>query len=162
MNSKPSGCKILLIEKKKWFQKCTSVLGCKVGSLPMSHLELPLGLSFKAQGLWNVIIEKLEKRSSSWKKLYFSKGGRVTLLRKHLSSIPTYFISFQQCYLRAYKLEKYNVISCEESEFYYHLLDGNVMCYPANVGGLDVCKLKALSIAREMVMVFQRGTCFLR
>jgi hypothetical protein len=45
----------------------------------MSHLELPLGLSFKAQGLWNVIIEKLEKRSTSWKKLYFSKVGELSL-----------------------------------------------------------------------------------
>lgn len=84
------------------------------------------------------------------------------MLRKHLSSIPTYFISFQSRCLRAYKLKKYNGISCEESEFYYHLLDGNVMCSPANVGGLDVCKLKVLSISERNLFFAVSYSCDIR
>jgi hypothetical protein len=30
---------------------------------------------------------------ASWKKLYLSKGGRVTLIHSTLSSIPTYYLS---------------------------------------------------------------------
>ena len=35
----------------------------------------------------------MEKKLSRWKRLYLSKGGRLTLLRSTLSSLPTYFLS---------------------------------------------------------------------
>ena len=43
--------------------------------------------------LWNPILEKMEKKLSSWKRLYLSKAGRLTLLKITLSSLPTYFLS---------------------------------------------------------------------
>jgi hypothetical protein len=63
------------------------------GSLPMSYLGLPLGASFKASSVWNPILEKVERRLAGWKKLYLSKGGRLTLLKSTLSSLPTYYLS---------------------------------------------------------------------
>lgn len=38
------------------------VLGCKLGSLPMRYLGLPLGAKFKEKSIWNPIMEKVEKR----------------------------------------------------------------------------------------------------
>jgi len=35
----------------------------------------------------------VERRLASWKKLYLSKGGRVTLIYTTLSSIPSYYLS---------------------------------------------------------------------
>ena len=35
----------------------------------------------------------MEKRLVGWKRLYLSKGGRVTLIKSTLSSIPTYYLS---------------------------------------------------------------------
>ena len=49
---------------------------------------------YKDASIWNPIIEKMEKRLSGWKRLYLSKGGRLTLLTSTLSSLPTYFLSF--------------------------------------------------------------------
>ena len=65
-----------------------SILQCRMGSLPMKYLEMPLGTSFKTASIWNPI---LEKKLSECKRLYLSKDGRLTLLRSTLSSLPTYF-----------------------------------------------------------------------
>ena len=70
---------------------CT--LCCKVGTLPMRYLGVPLEAHYKDSSIWNPIIEKMEKRLSSWKRLYLEKGGKLTLLKSTLSSLPTYFLS---------------------------------------------------------------------
>ncbi|XP_075645160.1 uncharacterized protein LOC142616177 [Castanea sativa] len=41
-----------------------NVLQCRVGSLPMKYLGMPLGSSFKSPLIWNPILEKMEKRLS--------------------------------------------------------------------------------------------------
>ena len=38
-------------------------------------------------------MEKFERRLVGWKKLYLSKGGRLSLIKSFLSSLPTYFLS---------------------------------------------------------------------
>ena len=43
-----------------------NILHCRVGSLPMKYLGMPLGTSFKAALIWNPIIEKMEKRLLGW------------------------------------------------------------------------------------------------
>ena len=52
-----------------------------------------MGTSFKIASIWNPILEKMEKNLSGWKCLYLSKGGRLTLLKSTLSSLPMYFLS---------------------------------------------------------------------
>jgi hypothetical protein len=37
------------------------ILGCRVSSLPMKYLDLPLGASYKAKSIWDDIIEKMEQ-----------------------------------------------------------------------------------------------------
>ena len=69
------------------------ILCCKVGTLPMRYLGMPLGAHYKDSSIWNPIIEKMEKRLAGWKRLYLSKGGRLILLKSTLSSLPTYFLS---------------------------------------------------------------------
>ena len=68
-------------------------LDCQVGSLPLAYLGMPLGASYKAVSVWDPILEKMERRLTGWRKLYLSKGGRLTLLKSTLSSLPTYFLS---------------------------------------------------------------------
>ena len=45
------------------------------------------------RSVWNPIIEKVERRLAGWKRLYLSKGGKVTLIKSTLSNLPTYFLS---------------------------------------------------------------------
>ena len=69
------------------------ILCCKVGRLPMSYLGMPLGAHFKGASIWNPILERVEKKLSGRKRLYLSKGGKLTLLKSTLSSLPTYYLS---------------------------------------------------------------------
>ena len=79
-------------------------LGCGIGSLPTLYLGLPLGASHKAIGVWDSVEERFRKRLASveerfrkrlasWKMQYISKGGRITLIRNTLSSLPIYYLS---------------------------------------------------------------------
>ena len=34
------------------------ILGCRVGALPMTYLDMPLGASHKSPSIWNLILEK--------------------------------------------------------------------------------------------------------
>ena len=69
------------------------ILGCRIGTLPMTYLGMPLGASYKSPTIWNLILERIERKLAEWKKLYLSKGGRLTLLKSTLSSLPTYYLS---------------------------------------------------------------------
>jgi len=70
-----------------------NLLGCRVASLPMTYLGLQLGASYKSTSIWNGVIEKMERRLAGWKRMYLSKGTRLTLINSMLSNIPTYYLS---------------------------------------------------------------------
>ena len=84
---------IIPIGPVAYVEELASELGCKVGSLPTSYLGLPLGAKHKALGVWDSVEERFRKRLASWKIQYISKGGRVTLIRSTLSSLPIYHLS---------------------------------------------------------------------
>ena len=70
-----------------------NILQCRVGSLPMKYLGMPLGTSFKIASIWNPILEKMEKKLFGWKHLYLSNGSRLMLLNSTLLGLPMYFLS---------------------------------------------------------------------
>ena len=74
-------------------QSLANILQCIVGSLPMIYLGMPLETLYKTASIWNPILEGMEKKLSRWKRLYLSKGGRLTLLKSTLSSLSTYYLS---------------------------------------------------------------------
>jgi hypothetical protein len=74
-------------------QPLADLLCCRIGALPMLYLGMPLGAQYKALNVWNSVLEKIERRLANWQTLYLSKGGRLTLLKSTLASLPTYFLS---------------------------------------------------------------------
>ena len=42
------------------FPELVEILGCRESALPLKHLGLPLGASFKDKSIWNPILEKME------------------------------------------------------------------------------------------------------
>lgn len=63
-------------------------LGCKMTSLPTSYLGLPLGAKYISKSIWDPVIDRLERRMSSWKVHYFCRGGKLVLVRSVLLSLP--------------------------------------------------------------------------
>ena len=68
-------------------------IGCKISSLPSTYLGLRLGAPFKLVVAQDSVEERLKRRLVMWKGLYISKGGRLTLIRSTLASLPIYFMS---------------------------------------------------------------------
>ena len=81
--------------------------GCKVGQLPSAYLGLPLGVPNKASSVWNGVEERVRWKLALWKRQYISKGGRITLIKSTLASMPLYQLSmFRVPKIVARRLEK--------------------------------------------------------
>nr|KAJ0207903.1 hypothetical protein LSAT_V11C500236740 [Lactuca sativa] len=70
--------------------------GCGKGDLPFSYLGIPVGSNMSNIAKWNVLVCKFENRLSKWKANCLSAGGRLTLVRLVLGSLPTYLLSMFQ------------------------------------------------------------------
>ena len=127
--------------------RLVEILGCRVGALPMTYLGMPLGASYKSPSIWNPILEKIQRKLAGWKKLYLSKGGRLTLLKSTLSSLPTYFLS-----LFTISTHVTNKIEKLQRDFLWgdpktHLLVWKKICMPKANEGLGIRKLTTFNKA---------------
>ena len=121
------------------------ILCCKVGRLPMSYLGMPLGAHFKDVSIWNPVLERVEKKLSSWKRLYLSKGGRLTLLKSILSSIPTCYLSLftipQHIVDRLERIQRNFLWGSSNEVFRYPLVAWDKVVWPVEIGGLGIWKI---------------------
>ncbi|MDV3153228.1 MAG: reverse transcriptase domain-containing protein, partial [Candidatus Phytoplasma australasiaticum] len=68
-------------------------LRCKPGPLPFSYLGIKVGANMNRVANWEPVINTCRKRLSKWKASSLSIGGRVTLIKSVLTSLPTYYFS---------------------------------------------------------------------
>ena len=133
------------------FDFLLNVLGCKQGSLPMKYLGLPLGANFKDKTIWNPILEKMKRKLAGWKRLYLSKGGRVTLIKSTLSNLPTYFLSLfpipASVANQIEKLQRNFLQGGLSDEPKIHLVKWAIVCAPISSGGLGIRKISLVNIA---------------
>ena len=55
---------IVPIGEVRNIQSLANILQCRVGSLPMIYLGMPLDTSYKTNSIWNPILERMEKKLS--------------------------------------------------------------------------------------------------
>jgi hypothetical protein len=67
-----------------------NMLNCKVGSLPIKYLEIPVSNSKLYAGDMLYVGLKVEKRIPAWQGLGLSSGGKLILIKSSLSSLPNY------------------------------------------------------------------------
>ena len=131
-------------------EELVEILGCRQSSLPLKYLGLSLGAIHKEEAIWNPVLEKMERRLAGWKRLYLSKGGKVTLIKSTLSSLPTYFLSLFPVPTK--------VANCKEKlqrDFLWSSIDAPKMplvewaklCMPMQNGGLGIRKLRQFNSA---------------
>ncbi|XP_071713233.1 uncharacterized protein [Rutidosis leptorrhynchoides] len=74
-------------------ERMAKLFHCNVGSFPFTYLGLPVGGNMRKFESWKPVIEKFEKRLSDWKARSMSFGGRLTLVKSVLNSLPLYYFS---------------------------------------------------------------------
>lgn len=70
-----------------------ALLGCKMETPPFKYLGIPLGANPKSKKIWKPVINKDEKKLSTWKEKFLSLSARLTLIMASLSHIPIYHLS---------------------------------------------------------------------
>ena len=126
-------------------------LGCKVGTLPSSYLGLPLGAPHNSVTVWDGFEERFRKRLALWKRQYISKGGRITLIRSTLSSLPIYFMSLfrmpRRVRLRLEQIQRGFLWGGGNLEKKPHLVKWSTVCLDRKMGGLGIKSLAILNKA---------------
>ena len=61
--------------------------------IAFTYLGIPLGASYNYVAMWDNVEERMHNRLAFWKRSYIPKGGRVTLIKSTLASMPLYQMS---------------------------------------------------------------------
>ncbi|GJU32050.1 RNA-directed DNA polymerase, eukaryota [Tanacetum coccineum] len=61
--------------------------GCAACCFPFTYLGLPIGANMNITSSWHVLIDRFQKRLSSWKANLLSTGGRLTLIKAVLEGL---------------------------------------------------------------------------
>ena len=76
-----------------WARDVAAKIECTVVTLPVTYLGIPLGANMKRVSSWQCIMDKIQKRLSSWKQSCLSRAGRLVLIKAVLNSLPIYYLS---------------------------------------------------------------------
>ncbi|GKA57899.1 putative RNA-directed DNA polymerase [Tanacetum coccineum] len=68
-------------------------VNCSHDNLPFCYLGLPVGKSMYKKENWSEVLDGFSSRLSSWKSRMLSIGGRLTLSKAILGSLPLYYLS---------------------------------------------------------------------
>lgn len=78
----------------QWKHDAAKYINCSLLFIPFIYLDIPIGANPRRCQLWDLIINKCERKLAKWKQRHVSFGGRVTLIQSILTSVPIYFFSF--------------------------------------------------------------------
>jgi hypothetical protein len=123
----------------------SSFLNCEVDSIPFRFLGIPVGANPRRRTTWTPILDSMKKKLSAWNGRNLSIGGRVTLIKSVLSSLPLYFFSFFKAPVCVIK----ELESIQRKFLWGGGLENNKMCWvswdricqPKEKGGLGIKNL---------------------
>ena len=114
-------------------------------------------------GVWDSVEERFRKRLTSGKMHYISKGGRLTLIRSTLSSLPIYYLSLfrmsQKVCARMERIQRQFLWGGRNLEKTPHLVNWATVCTKKRKGGMGPRAKKLLKIEQGVVMQMELSVC---
>ena len=131
------------------------MLGCKVGSLPLSYLGLLVGGGITRLSSWEPLIENIRKKLAAWKSSLLSIGGRLTLIKSSLSNLPIYYMSLfplpQGVIDKIIQMWRQFLWNGKEDRKALALIRWEMVQLPKRLGGLNVGNL----LLRNLGLLFK-------
>lgn len=122
-----------------------------IASRLLFHLLFPIGANMKLAKNWSTIVDRFKAKLSLWKARNLSFGGRLTLIKSVLRSLPLFYFSLFKAPSKVIELLK-----GLRRRFLWGGIDSNrkihwVACEkvakPKKLGGLGVSDLRSMNIA---------------
>ncbi|GJS48269.1 RNA-directed DNA polymerase, eukaryota [Tanacetum coccineum] len=140
-------------------KSAASKLGCLILKTPFSYLGTKVGGNMSRVQAWTEVVDKVKSRLSNWKMKSLSIGGRLTLLKSVLGSMPIFYMSIFRVPLTV--LHSLESIRCHF--FNGHEINSNKASWvkwksvlaSKEKGGLGVSSLYALNRALMMKWVWR-------
>lgn len=128
-----------------------NVLGCSDGAFPFTYLGVPVGANMGLKKHWKPVIDKFQARLSKWKAQSLSFGGRITLIKSVLNSLPTYYMSLfkapQGTIDILEKIRRKFLWGGGEDRNKIHWVNWTKIIAPIADGGLGIGTLKAQNLS---------------
>src|SRR4051812_20274445 len=78
----------------RFLDVATSFLSCKREEKVFTFLGIRIGSNPRRVDFWSPLVDNIRRRLNSWKGRWLSFGGRLTLLKSVLGSLPIFTLSF--------------------------------------------------------------------
>ncbi|KAJ0587441.1 hypothetical protein HanIR_Chr04g0163231 [Helianthus annuus] len=128
-----------------------AILHCKAGAFPFKYLGFGCWSQYESSKNWKTVVDTLRNRLSIWKARNLSFGGRVTLIKSVLNSLPSYYFSLYKAPAQVMKaLERLR------KDFFWggskecakvSWMACKKVCSPIQYGGLGFGSLKDMNVS---------------
>jgi hypothetical protein len=129
-------------EAKEVEHTYSQLFGCKVGSYPFKYLGITMQVTKLKNADWNILLERIEKKLSSWKGKHLLVGGRLVLINSVLTSLPMfmmYFFEIPRVILRKLDYLRSRFFwQADSQKKKYRLAKWDILCQPKDMGGLGI------------------------
>ncbi|KAJ0836378.1 putative RNA-directed DNA polymerase [Helianthus annuus] len=126
-------------------------IGCNSDTLPCTYLGLNIGANMNRLANWDPVIQAFDRRLSTWKASVLSVGGRLTLLKAVMETLPTYYFSLYKA-----PVAIINKLEARRRSFFWgsngdkhkiNWVKWDRVCMPKEAGGLGLTPLRDANIA---------------
>uniref|UniRef100_A0A251VRU4 Putative RNA-directed DNA polymerase, eukaryota, Reverse transcriptase zinc-binding domain protein n=1 Tax=Helianthus annuus TaxID=4232 RepID=A0A251VRU4_HELAN len=127
------------------------IVGCKADSFPVTYLGLKVGSNMSRVNNWRPLFDIFEARLSLWKSALLSFGGRITLVRSVLESLPSYYFSLYKAPVQVIagleRLIKKFLWGGSSDVRKTHWVAWERLTLPKKKGGVGISRLNHINIA---------------
>ncbi|GJS10576.1 RNA-directed DNA polymerase, eukaryota [Tanacetum coccineum] len=128
-----------------------NLIGCTTFTTPFNYLGVKVGVPSSKSCSWDEVLTKISARLSKWKLKTLSIGGRLTLIKSVLTSLPLYHMSIYKVPMgvlnRMESIRRRFFIGADNNERKISMIGWQKVLASKKKGGLGVSSFFALNRA---------------